>query len=313
MKKQCKSCGNENDEDMKFCTNCGGKLEEIKEAPKPKVEQPISQPPPSTVTPKQPKSFDKILLPLIIIAFILSIVAITLPLIMDGEALSSESVGTTELADSAVTSTKIADRTIVDNDISNIGISKIAALAVDSDNIIGGAVDMSHLSTEVSDAITGAGDIADNSITSEKIKDFTVNSADIKNNSITSVKIPADAVGSSEIAAGAVGTSEIENEAVDTEDIADDAVTYDKLDIKIKYGVKTGAINGTLISHGIGAEPTSVILTPIYEEGNLIIHANVYDVDDDSFRIGLWTETISTSIITEVTGGGVDVYWTAIV
>ena len=301
MKKKCKNCGNEFVEDIKFCTTCGNILEEVKETPKPQVEQTGTPTQTTTVSHAQPKPVDKILIPIVIIAVILSIVAIALPLVLGDGALSSGSVGTTELADNSVTSVKIADGTIVDDDISDVGISKIAALAID----------MNHLSSVVADAITGAGDTANDSITSVKIKDYAVDSIDIKNNSITAGKIPADAVGSSEIAAGAVGASEIASEAVDTGDIADDAVTFDKMDMKIKCGLETSAINGTKVTHELGGAPTSVTLTPRYDGANFVIVANVISVSSTEFTVGLWTITFATPpVITEVTSG-VDVYWVA--
>jgi hypothetical protein len=308
MKKKCNNCGNEFPEEINFCTNCGSKLEETKEPSKQQAEQPIQ---PKTKTSKQPKPVDKILIPIVIVAVILSVVAIILPMVMGDGALTSGSVSSDELANNAVTSSKIADGAITDNDISDDGISKIAALAVTGDNIIADAIEMIHLSTEVSDAITGAGDIANNSLTGAKIKDYTIDTIDIKNNSITAAKIPADAVGSSEIIANAVGASEIASGSVNTGDIADDAITFDKMDIKIKYDIETGAINGTTVSHGLEATPISVILTPIYRNDNYILHANVHSVNSNSFTIALWKETISTGVISEVTSG-ISIYWIAI-
>ena len=308
MKKRCKNCGNEFFEDINYCTNCGDKLEEEKITPNYKIEQPKTHEPMGFI---KLKLTDKILKPLIFIAFFLSIIAIILSVALSQPTLSSGSVGIEELANNAVTSSKIADGSITDYDINDDGISKIASLSISGNNIINNAIKMIHLSSEVTNAITCAAEVANNSITSVKIKDYSIDTIDIKNNSITKDKIPADEIGSSEIAEGAVGASEIASESVDTADIADDAVTYDKMDIKIRYGTKTNAINGSLVNHGLGDTPSTVIVTPIYNEDNYFIHANVYEIDSDSFRLGLWIENISAYEILEVTTG-ISVNWIAI-
>ena len=307
MKKHCKNCGNEFFEDINYCTNCGNKLEEEKIKPGYKTEEQKKHEPMKLI---KPKFIDRIFKPLILIAFLLSIIAIILSVALSQPTLTSGSVGLEELANNAVTSSKIADGSITDADINNNGISKIATQAISANNIISNAIKMIHLSPEVTNAITCAAEVANNSITSAKIKDYSIDSIDIKNNSITKDKIPADAIDSSEIAEGAVGASEIASESVDTIDIADDAVTYDKMDIKIRYGRKTDAKNGSSISHALGGTPTTVIVTPIYNDDNYILYANVYDITSNNFHIELWKVNKITSVISEVTND-VSIYWVA--
>jgi hypothetical protein len=311
MKKRCKNCGYEYSEGTKFCTNCGIKIEDVKKTPDYEIEQTMKQKP---KIPIKIKFLDKILGPLIIIAFFLSIVAIILALVISQPSLTTGSVGLEELANNAVTSSKIVDGTITDSDISNNGISRIALQSISEDNIINNAIKLIHLSPEVNNAITCAAEVSNNSITSSHIKDFSISTIDIKNNSITAEKIPTDEIGSSEIAADAVGASEIAAESVDTVDIADNAITYEKMNIKMWFGTEEDAVNGTEISHSLNGVPDTVIVTPIYNEDNYIIHANVYDIDDDSFRVGLWKEKIKPSVhnISAVTTPGVDIYWITI-
>lgn len=316
MKKQCTNCGKEFPEKQSFCTTCGGKLEEIKEAPKPPVEQhapPVQKKPaPVHKMPKQSKPVDKIIIPTIMVALILSIAAIILPFVVGGgTSLSAGSVGSNELASNSVTSTKITDGSIIDDDIAATGISRIAAASITGDHIIGNAIDFTHLATDVSDAISGAGDIANNSLTGNKIKDYTIAAVDIANNSITSGKIPADAIGSSEIDANSVGASELISGSVDTGDIADDAVTFAKMETKIKFGTSTTAVNGTTITHNLGGTPTSVVVTPVYDGSNYVIHANIISVTNTQFTVGLWQETFAGPVISEVTSA-VTIYWIAL-
>lgn len=308
MKKHCKNCGNEFFEDINYCTNCGNKLEEEKIKPDNKMEEPKKHEPIRLI---KPNFIDKIFKPLILIAFFLSIIAIILSVALSQPTLTSGSVGLEELANNAVTSSKIADGTITDDDINNNGISKIATQSISANNIINNAIKMIHLSPEVTNAITCAAEVANNSITSAKIKDYSIDSIDIKNNSITKDKIPADEIGSSEIAEGAVGASEIASESVDTIDIADDAVTYDKMDIKIRYG-ESFAKNGSSISHGLGGPPTTVIVTPIYNGGNFIYQVNINEINSNSFSIELWKINKLNSQISEVTTN-ISVYWVAII
>ena len=113
MEKYCPKCGTKFPKEQKFCTKDGSQLMEI---PKPQPEQ--STPPhqkkhaPAHRAPKEPKPVGKVVLPAVIIAIILSIVALILPMVMGGGALSTGSVGSNELASGSVTSAKIADGTI---------------------------------------------------------------------------------------------------------------------------------------------------------------------------------------------------------
>jgi hypothetical protein len=193
-----------------------------------------------------------------------------------------------------------------------------------------GTIIFNHLSSDVIASIAGQVNITNNSITSNKIADGTIITADLDDDSITSEKIKdgevtiddigANAVGSSEIAADAVGSSEIDNGAVDTPQIASDAVTYDKMAIKIRSGVETYAVNGSIISHDLDEEPTSVIVTPIHDEningGGYALYANVYDVTSSNFKITLWYQEEGTSTLEEVDGTNpwdeIEVYWIAI-
>jgi len=325
MEKYCTKCRNKLKNDIKFCTSCGFKVEGIKEEPESIVEQfepippvkkekrkPEPTPPkkeipliiqPEPTPQKQSKPVDKIIIPAILVALILSIAAIILSFAVGGEAyLSKDSVDTEALASNSVTTEKIVDGTITDDDIIVSGLSNIANTSINGDHIIDNVIDFRHLSNKLYDAITGINEIANGSITSAKIADFSIRAVDLANDSVTSTKIAEDSVRSSEIANGAIATA----------DISDNAVTYAKMDIKIRFGIEEDATNRTLVNHGLGSFPESVILTPIYEENDKIIHANVYDIDGDSFRIGLWEIDIASSTITEVTSVGVNVYWMAI-
>ena len=96
-------------------------------------------------------------------------------------------VGTTDLADNAISSTQVALNSLTADDLGpdSVGLSEIGTNAVGPDEIAPDAVGASEI---VADA---------------------VGAAEIFANAVGSSEIATDAVGSAEIAAGAVGTSEV--------------------------------------------------------------------------------------------------------
>jgi hypothetical protein len=308
MEKNCKKCGIKLKKGVKFCTSCGFKVEEKKKEQEPKEIPTII--PPRTEMQRQTKPVDKIMIPVILVALILSIAAIIMPFATGGADISEGSIDTEALANNSVTSGKIVDGSITDNDIILSGISKIAESSIDGNHIIDNVIVSSHLSKNLKDKITGINEIANGSITSEKIADLTIDTEDIKNNSITSAKIASDAVDSSEIRDGAVRSSEIANGAITSDDIGDGEVTFDKMEIKIRYGTASVSSNDT-INHNLGITPSSVVVTPRFDGSNYVIHANIVSITSTQFTVGLWKETFETPpVISEVTSD-VTIYWIA--
>jgi len=310
MKKYCHKCGFENADKNTFCLNCGAKIIDLKDESKKNVRpnasqfSEINEPIMHNSEKRYVKSgkfvvtSNKTTTSLAALAIVLSIIAIIFSVfISPALTLGSGAVGQNELADDSVTSSKIVDGSLTDSDINNNGISKIAYNAINSNHIINNSILFNDLNSNTINSLTGLNVIVNDSITGEKIANFSITSNDLANNSITSQKIID-------------GT-------ITEPDIADDAVTYDKMNIKIKYGVATDRINGSTISHGIGSTPICVVVTPDYESfgpGNVAIYSNVYDIGSSSFRVGLWYEEIGSSgPLNPVTSSDpVDVYWIAI-
>ena len=347
MKKICQDCGQENAEKDKFCIKCGKELLDAKVEPATQdageYKAPVAQPrhEKKKKQPPVPGTSNKMALGVGAVAIVLSIAAISSALFITPAAtIGTGSVDTNELASGSVTGGKVADGTLTDADVSNTGISKIANNAITSAHILNGAITILDLDSNLADSISGAANITNESITSNKIKNGTIATSDLANNAITSAKIAtdavtsteiaADAVGSSEIAANAVGSSEIATggvgadeiaaNGVGTSELANNAVSFAKMETWINFGTKTGAINGSTVTHGLASTPTSVVITPVYDStvlsGNYVIHANVHTIGSSTFTIGLWYETFTTPlVIYELDGttftSGVSVCWIA--
>jgi hypothetical protein len=312
MKKTCNNCGFENAEKDKFCRKCGTKVSEVEKPVEKKVE----------IIPKKPKKSKKLEIPtkmvlgIAIIAFILSIAAISSAFLVSPSSLSAATVGSKELANDSVTSQKVVDGTITDSDIDPIGISRIKANSITGYQIADYTISLSHLTVDLANMLSGTITIENNSITTEKIKNGTIQTNDLAGNSITSAKIKDGEIKSSDIATDAVTSIKIAPAAVDTGELADGAVTYDKMNIKILYGHENNVISGQTINHNMGATPTSVVVTPRYNQSlpaNSVIIVNVYDVDTNTFKVAMSVFDGSGNII-EIDGstwGPEDIDWVA--
>lgn len=136
-------------------------------------------------------------------------------------AVDPGSIGTTEIADSAVTSAKIADGTIVNADIS-------ASAAIEKTKISG---------TAITAADTG-----------------TVSTTLIADDAVTAAKIASGAVGSDEIATGAVGTDELADGSVTSSKIADGTITNTDISATAGIGYSKLNLSGSVTNSDIAAD-----------------------------------------------------------
>lgn len=321
MNKICQNCDFENAGKDKFCRKCGTKLDDIKQPVEEKVEHINLTSRKISLFKENSKISNKMVLGIAIIAFIISIAAISSALLITPTSLSAAAVGTDELADNSVTGQKVADGTITDADINTLGISRIKAKSVTGEQIFNNTIALIHLTNDLVDTITGAVDIANDSITSEKIKNGTIITNDLADSSITSEKILDGTINSSDIATNAVTSSEIASGAVGTSELTNSAVTYEKMKIKIKYGYEENAYHGKTITHNLGEVPTSIIVTPRYNSSlptNATIIANVYSVGSNTFRVALsvcYEDVSGTTTISKIDGstwGGEQIDWIVI-
>ena len=165
----------------------------------------------------------------------------------DTRTPSSNSVGTNQIQDDAVSTVKIADSAITTAKINNSSVTgdKIAADAVTtisildanvtadklaSDSVITAKIlDLNVTTDKIADLNVTTGKIADLNITTAKIADLNITTAKIEDLNITEGKINTSAVTADKIGALAVTEGKIADSAVTTVKIADNAITTGKI------------------------------------------------------------------------------------
>ena len=146
-------------------------------------------------------------------------------------------IGSTQIADNAVTTDKITANAIT--------TGKIAAGAINTNELAANAITSAKLATnelitssaQMGDATILTAAIGDAQITNAKVNDLSANkitagllAADrLAANSITAGKIAADTITSDKIAANAITTSELASNSVTADKIQSNAITTDKL------------------------------------------------------------------------------------
>ena len=116
-------------------------------------------------------------------------------------SIPTEIIGTTNIADSAITSAKIANSTIVADDLASNAITTV--------KITDGNVTLAKLA---SDSVNGT-KIADESINSEHYVDGSIDTAHVADSQITLAKLASDSVNSSKIVDDSIVNADINSSA----------------------------------------------------------------------------------------------------
>ncbi len=153
------------------------------------------------------------------------------------DKIAAGAVGTSEIADNSVSSTDILDSTVDTADLAagSVTTSRIADDAVTTGKILDGTVGAADIGTdgvgsaEIAAGAVGTSELADDSVTTGKIAAGAVGTSDLADDSVTTGKIAAGAVGTSDLADDSVTTGKIAAGAVGTTDLADDSVTTGKI------------------------------------------------------------------------------------
>lgn len=156
--------------------------------------------------------------------------------VANAKTMAVTPLGTTDLADSAVTTAKIADSNVTNAKLQYSSVSVPAGTGLTG----GGAVSLGGTATSIGIAAGGVGttQLADSGVTTAKIADSQV----------TSGKIADSAVATAKIADSAVTTAKIADSQVTTAKIADSAVS----NAKIASGVDPGKITTGNMNLGTG-------------------------------------------------------------
>ena len=194
--------------------------------------------------------------------------------------LADSAVTTAKIADSAVTSAKIADGTIVNADVSGsaaIDPAKVAGTAVvqartltagtgltgggslATDRTIGIAAGGVGTTELAADAVTSA-KIAASAVTSAKIADATIVAGDLADGAVTSAKILDGTIATADLADGAVTSAKIADGTIATGDLADSAVTSAKIadgtivnaDVNASAAIDVSKLSGAVASATVG-------------------------------------------------------------
>jgi hypothetical protein len=131
-------------------------------------------------------------------------------------------VGSSGIADNAITSAKIATGVVIAADIANDSIDSqhyvaasidnehLADDAVDSDEIAAGAIDLAHMSV--------------NSIDSDQYVDGSIDSAHLAADVVTGAKIADDAIDSEHIADGSIDLAHMSVNSIDSDQYVDGSI-----------------------------------------------------------------------------------------
>jgi len=137
-------------------------------------------------------------------------------------SIPTEVIGTTNIADDAITAAKMAANS-VDSDSyvdGSIDLAHMSVNSIDSDQYVDASIDAEHLAADI---ITGA-KIADDAIDSEHYTDGSIDTAHIAADQITNAKIADDQIDSEHYVDGSIDLAHLSADSVNGAKIVDDAI-----------------------------------------------------------------------------------------
>ena len=184
-------------------------------------------------------------------------------------SIPTEIIGTTNIADNAVTSAKIADGTIVAADLASNAITTV--------KITDGNVTLAKLA---SDSVNG-GKIADDSINSEHYVDASIDTQHIADSQITLAKLAGNSVNSSKIVDDSIVNADINSSAAINFSKMENLTTARALVSDGNGDVSVSAVTSTEVGHLDGV--SSNIQTQLDAKGasnaNLVAIGNLAKTD----------------------------------
>ena len=142
-------------------------------------------------------------------------------------SIPTEIIGTTNIADSAITAAKLASNAVTTVKITdgNVTLAKLASDSVNGTKIADDSINSEHYV----DASIDTAHIADAQITTAKITDGNVTLAKLAADSVNGSKIADDSINSEHYVDGSIDTAHIADSQVTTAKIADSQITSAKI------------------------------------------------------------------------------------
>ena len=147
--------------------------------------------------------------------------------LLDEKVNKSDQLGTTQIADQAITNEKLAEQSVDNSKLSQDSVSydKIQNDAVITEKIQNGAVTTEKVEEK---AVTNP-KLGDSSVDSRVLREENVETKHLANESVTTDKVARKSITKDKLADDAVDTSQIINESIVNSKLAKDAVSTDKI------------------------------------------------------------------------------------
>ena len=157
------------------------------------------------------------------------------------ETVVDGALGTTMIANSAVTTDKLGGASVTS--------AKIATDAVTSTQILAGSVTTAKLA----DGNVTNAKLAASVVTTDKIADGNVLTADLADNSVNSAKIVDGSIASADIADAAIVTADLADSSVTTAKVAANAIDYGRLAAAVQQALSP---TGTILAYAGDTAPS---------------------------------------------------------
>lgn len=147
--------------------------------------------------------------------------------LLDEKVNKTDQLGTTQIADQAITNEKLAEQSVDNSKLSQDSVSydKILNDAVITEKIHDGAVTTQKVEEK---AVTNA-KLGDSAVDSRVLREENVETKHLANESVTTDKVARKSITKDKLADDAVDTSQIINESIVNSKLAKDAVSTDKI------------------------------------------------------------------------------------
>jgi len=209
-------------------------------------------------------------------------------------SIPTEIIGTTNIADSAITAAKLASNAVTTVKITdgNVTLAKLASDSVNGTKIADDSINSEHYV----DASIDTAHIADAQITTAKITDGNVTLAKLAADSVNGSKIADDSINSEHYVDGSIDTAHIADSQVTTAKIADSQITSAKITDGAIVNADinaSAAIDATKIANGTVTSAEFQYINTISSNAQTQIDAKAATTYVDNAVAGLRTRIIA--------------------